>query len=338
MKKIVTIGTGLIGKERLKAFKLLKDLGRPIELAGIYDPYNKEIENIASEYTTKAFSNIEDLISASADFYFVATPHDVAIDIVEKLLASGKKVLLEKPLGRSVSEANKLVSASKYPGQLWVGFNYRFFDGIMEALKDLKRGYFGSLISINFILGHGGEPEMKNSWKLDPIRAGGGCLFDPGIHLLDICNLIAKMTNNNLEVKGSVSWSGFWNTGIEEECHLLLKANNFVINLQVSIVKWRSMFTLEINGTDAYGIVTGRNRSYGNQKYIRGKRWGWLKHKNQKDSEELVSETDGNDVFSKEMDALVFQNDQLFIKPCSSEEALENMKLWERCLKTLERN
>ena len=30
-------------------------------------------------------------------------------------------------------------------------------------------------------------------------------------------------------------------------------------------------------GTEGYGIIEGRGRSYGPQKYIKGERWGWTK-------------------------------------------------------------
>ena len=332
MKKVALIGVGVIGKERLKGIQLLQNTGRKIDLVGIYDPLNSDVKKIAEEYKTKSFFNLSEILETDLDWVFVATPHDVIIDLLPQILKRGHKILVEKPLGRSVAEAKKLIDFTIYPDQLWVGFNYRFFDGISTAICDLKQEKFGSLISLSFILGHGGNPEMRESWKLDPIRAGGGCLIDPGIHLLDLCRLIL---NGSPKVSSGLSWHRFWNTGIEEECHLLLEKDETVISLQISIVRWRSTFTMQINGTDGYGIVSGRNRSYGNQTYVRGKRWGWLSGKSQKESEELVLETNGNDVFAKEIDALLFPSEKLLLKPCSAQEALLNMNLLEDCLKTL---
>lgn len=182
------------------------------------------------------------------------------------------------------------------------------------------------------VLGHGCYPEIKKTWKLDQKKAGGGCLIDPGIHLLDLCRII---TNNKLRIKNGLKWSGFWKTGIEEECHFLFESKGLLINMQVSIVRWRSTFRIEINGEDGYGIISGRGRSYGAQTYTYGKRWGWKHHISQKDSEKLLIKTTGEDVFEKEIDALLFPNKKSFLKPCSANEALENMKIFEECKKSL---
>lgn len=331
MKKIILIGAGLIGKERLQAIRLLKGAGKELEISGVYDPFNTDIYTIAQNFETKSLSSIEDAFKLNPDWFFVATPHDVTFEILPSILKRGYKVLIEKPLGRSLSEAKQLFNSMIYPDQLYVGFNYRFFKGINTLLNDVQSGLFGKIISINLVLGHGGDPDMKKGWKLDPVRAGGGCLIDPGIHLLDICNLLSS----NIKVIDGLLWKGFWNTGIEEECHLLFKCETFIINLQISIVRWRSTFYLEVNGTEGYGKVSGRNRSYGNQTYFRGKRWGWLQGKTQKESEELILETSGNNVFVDEIDALLFSTTKPGIRPCSAKEALINMELYENCLNIL---
>jgi predicted dehydrogenase len=187
-------------------------------------------------------------------------------------------------------------------------------------------------MSVNMTLGHGCDPNILKTWKLDPLRAGGGCLIDPGVHLLDLCSLIGR---SPLTVSGGCAWNGFWNTGVEEECRLLLDAGGFPIDLEISIVRWRSVFRLEIHGQDGYGIVNGRNRSYGKQTYVRGRRWGWQSGVSQADSEERVLESAGEDVFADEMDALFFGAERLdtqhTLPPCSGAEALETMRLLERC-------
>jgi predicted dehydrogenase len=328
---IAVIGAGLIGKERLKAINLLKEKGRNIKISGIYDPYCKNKAEIIKEFKVPFYKTIDDLYDNQPDWIFIAVPHDAAVPLIENALLRDFNVLVEKPLGRSLKEAEIIAGYVKRSDQLWVGFNYRFFDGITLALKDIKEGVFGKIISINMILGHGSDPEMKNSWKLDPIKAGGGCLIDPGIHFLDLIRIIS---DSNLDLKYFWKWQGFWNTGIEEECHILFEGKKeFLINLQISIVRWRSTFRIEINGEDGYGIITGRNRSYGNQKYIRGKRWGWLNGVNQRESEFVVIESNGEDVFAKEIDALLFSDDDTLLKPCSYKEAIENMRLLDLCLK-----
>ena len=42
------------------------------------------------------------------------------------------------------------------------------FPGIAQAIVDARSGRFGPLISVSFVLGHGGAPGMDLGWKFDP--------------------------------------------------------------------------------------------------------------------------------------------------------------------------
>jgi predicted dehydrogenase len=326
-ERVVLFGAGLIGKERAEAVGVLRGRGRPIELVGIFDPNTDLARTLADASRSKVLTSPEEAWALRPTLCMIATPHDTAVELTRDALGRGLRVLVEKPLGRSLSEAQSLAGLAG-SGQLMVGCNYRFYAGIERAVKDLRDGWFGKLISVSMILGHGGSPGMEKTWKLDPVRAGGGCLIDPGIHLLDLVNVINDF--KELSVVGASAWQGFWKTGIEEETHVLLRSPaGFSANLQISVVRWRSIFRLEIHGESGYGIVNGRNRSYGRQTYVRGPRWGWQNARDQAAAEELVLESDGNEVFADELDSLFFKKSAT--RPCSAEEALQDMCLLERC-------
>lgn len=327
-KRICQIGAGLIGKERISATMNLVNLGKNVEIIGVYDPYIKEDSDILKKHNLHKVDSLEEIYSLKPDWVFISTPHDISLNIASDMLKHGFKVLVEKPLGRDLKETKKVLAKQIKANQIFVGYNYRFYEGIRAMLADFKKGLFGKIISVNMILGHGGSPADKDSWKLDPEKAGGGVLIDPGIHLLDICKC---MFRDKIEVKEALTWKGFWNTGIEEEAHVLLKSGKSIINIGLSVVKWRSTFRIEVNGDKGYGIVEGRGRSYGLQRYVRGERWGWMSGKPQKDTEIMVAETDGNDSFQKEIDSLLFENEKDTVMPCKGKEALESMKLLELC-------
>lgn len=324
--RVALIGFGLIGQERFKSIQALREQGKQLEVSGLYDPFLAKEKVPAG---VRQYASLEEVYADKPDWLFIAVPHDEGVRMAKEALGQGFQVLIEKPLGRNLAEAKDIMQAAIRPKQLFVGFNYRFYAGVAQAVKDVRSGKFGQLISINMLIGHGCQPDITKGWKLDPVKAGGGCLIDPGIHMLDLCQVFAGRPD--LKVRSGWAWDGFWKTGVEEETHVLLEADGYLINLQVSIVKWRSTFRIEINGTDGYGIITGRNRSYGSQKYVTGPRWGWQTAKSQADSEQVVLETSGNDVFDKEIDALVFQREDVAVKPCSGEEAVESMRLLDEC-------
>jgi predicted dehydrogenase len=328
MIRVGLVGLGLIGRERLLAVQALREQGHPVELAGVLDPDPERVEFARARTGAAAAHDLAGLAAMQPDWFVVATPHDTAMDVVPRLLRTGAKVLVEKPLGRSLAEA-EAVAAVASPGQLWVGLNYRFFAGISALYADVRRGTFGRPIAVGAVLGHGGAPGMEKGWKLDPVRAGGGALIDPGIHLLDLALLLA---GEALEVRGGSTWTGFWGTGVEEECHLLLAGSRLpAVNLQISIVRWRSTFRLEVHGDEGYGVVDGRGRSYGPQTYRRGRRWGWQNAPSQAESEELVLETSGDDVFTRELGALLFPDSTGGPQPCGSDDAIAGMRLLEAC-------
>ncbi|HLK48717.1 MAG TPA: Gfo/Idh/MocA family oxidoreductase [Bryobacteraceae bacterium] len=325
---VAVLGYGLIGRERVQALLALQAEGCPVQRILLFDP---ALAGARPPDRVEAVDTLQQIASARPDWVIVATPHDTAAAILSAVLPWGSRVLVEKPLGRSLEEARAIAAISRFPDQLWVGFNYRFFPGVREAICDARSGRFGPLVNVTMILGHGGAPGMERGWKFDPVRAGGGCLIDPGVHLLDLCRLLAA---EPIEVPGATRWDGFWKTGIEEEVHLLLKAGSLVFNLQISIVRWRSAFRVEIHGCDGYGVVTGRGRSYGPQRYIRGARWAWQKGGTQAEREEVVLESEGADTFRDELRALLGAGPSA-LPPCPASEALEVMALLDRCRSAL---
>jgi len=333
-ERVVLFGAGLIGKERAQAIRALRDRGRSIEVVGIFDPNSDSARKLAAGSGSKVLASAAEAWALKPTICMIAVPHDDAVELTRYVLGQGVRVLVEKPLGRSLSEAQSLAGLAS-PGQLTVGFNYRFYAGVERAVRDLREGWFGKLISVSMVLGHGGSPGMEKTWKLDPVRAGGGCLIDPGIHLLDLVNVINDF--KELSVVGASAWEGFWKTGIEEETHVMLRSPaGFTANLQISIVRWRSVFRMELHGESGYGIVNGRNRSYGRQTYVRGPRWGWQQARDQAASEEMILESDGSEVFADELDSLIFKKSGT--RPCSAEEALQDMSLLEKCRAAITRS
>jgi predicted dehydrogenase len=323
--KVLVCGYGLIGKDRVAALLALQAEGLPLRAIALLDPYLADgaslpagVERLAAWEAVAAFA---------PDWVVVATPHDVAVGLAARALDLGAKVLLEKPLGRSLAEAQALVD--KAQGRLWVGYNYRFFAGVAALFADAQAGRFGRLVSAHFTLGHGGSPDLLGSWKMDAAKVGGGCLLDPGSHLFDLC---LALSPSGVTAVSGLAWRGFWDRGFDEDAQVLLKADGYAITLDCSLVRWRSAFRLELQGSEGYGVVSGRGRSYGPQTYRRGVRWGWQKAKSQADSEELVLETDCMDSFKMELKALLDPGFKPVLAPCGGAEALRGMRVYQQAL------
>ena len=302
--KVIVVGTGLIGSERIAALKKISEAtNSQVSIAAIVETDAQRLAQATSKYGVPGVANMATALAMKPDWVFICTPHAISPELVSLSLNGGANVLVEKPLGRSYAECRSILSGKPANLRLAVGFNYRFYQGIEAIIHDSRIGKFGKLISVNMVLAHGNAPGMEKSWKLDPVQCGGGCLIDPGVHLLDIAQ---RLSEGELLVKGGKYWSGFWNTGIEEEAHMLLENSaNTIFNVQVSLNRWRSNFRLEVNGTEGYGIVEGRGRSYGPQSYKTGRRWGWQSGGTQAESEVIrVASYPAEDSFLRETASL----------------------------------
>src|SRR5258707_218805 len=120
--RIAVLGAGLIGRERLLGINQLRARGRDISVCGVFDPYADP-----AKIDAPIFSNLNEVYDASPDWVIIATPHDSAVESAIRSLRRGFKVLMEKPLGRSLEEARRIAGAVSRPEQLYVGSNYRFY-------------------------------------------------------------------------------------------------------------------------------------------------------------------------------------------------------------------
>lgn len=319
------VGYGAIGKERVKALLKLKKQGYQIDKIYIHDiNLPEDLPEGVLEVKDITFKN------SYPDWIFICTPHYMVVDWIQVFGKWDSKILIEKPMGRNFQEAEQIYSYIKNPEQLYVGFNYRFYGGISRLCSDLLNNRFGKLISIDMTLGHGGKPEDRSSWKLNPFEGSPDCLLDPGIHFLDILN--HTFDEKVVPVYGR-EWKGFWNTGIQEEIHMIMTIGDTIVNFQSSLVRWRNTFRISVNGTSGYGIVNGRGKTYGSQTYWTGKRWGWLDGKKQSDSEKLEIVDTCEDSFLLETSSLVEMNENS--TNCSALEALSAMKLYDECLRVI---
>jgi 1,5-anhydro-D-fructose reductase (1,5-anhydro-D-mannitol-forming) len=262
--RVVVIGCGLIGRKRLEAVELVDE----VTLAATIDPVGEP----PAETGAPHYRSLRELPPESYDAAIIAVPHDAAPALTEAILVAGKPVLVEKPLATSPMVARKLEKlAGKVPSPSFVGYNYRFLPTVREVMRIAADGRLGRLRSIDMLIGHGGHPESVKGWKLDPMRAGGGVLLDPGVHLLDLLLQLAP----DASCTAVEATRGFWGSGIVEDVAATFRADMLLITLRVSHIRWINTFRIEMFGEDAYCIAEGRGGNYGPMTVRFGKRWGW---------------------------------------------------------------
>ena len=122
MLKVGVLGAGHLGKIHLR----LLNESEKYELVGFYDPDAINGKNVADEFGYTYFDNINKLIEA-VDVVDIVTPTLSHYDCAKKSMLAGKHVFIEKPVTKSLEEAEELIqlaSDNKVKGQ--VGHVERF--------------------------------------------------------------------------------------------------------------------------------------------------------------------------------------------------------------------
>jgi predicted dehydrogenase len=133
----------------------------------------------------RAFGSYEAALAApEVDAVLVATPPSSHFPLAMRALQCGKHVVLEKPPTLRVGELDALQSSARLVGlRVMVAENY-FYKPLARALRELiGEGAVGDLL---FVHVNALKAQRAAGWRSDPDLAGGGALFEGGIHWVDL--------------------------------------------------------------------------------------------------------------------------------------------------------
>ncbi|PKO23871.1 MAG: gfo/Idh/MocA family oxidoreductase [Chloroflexi bacterium HGW-Chloroflexi-1] len=120
------------------------------------------------------------------DAAFIITPHAYHHDQAKACLEAGLDVLLEKPMVLNAAEARSLIETRDRTGRLLVvAFPGSLSPQIRTAVRLLRSGELGALLSISATVWQNWGPTQVGAWRQQPEISGGGFLFDTGAHMLN---------------------------------------------------------------------------------------------------------------------------------------------------------
>ena len=176
------LGTGWIGRHRMEAMLATG----AVEAAGIAEPESEAAAAARALAPDAALvPDLDALLSLDLDGIVIATPSALHADQSVRALERGLAVFCQKPLGRTEAEARAVVEAARRADRLLgLDLSYRFTAG-MAAIRDLVRaGGIGRVGAVDLVFHNAYGPDKP--WFHDPALAGGGCVMDLGIHLVDL--------------------------------------------------------------------------------------------------------------------------------------------------------
>lgn len=230
--KVGVLGAGHLGKIHLK----LLNQSNKYELVGFYDPIKENALAVEKEFGYKAFDTIEALINA-VDVVDIVTPTLSHFDCAQQAIESGKHIFIEKPITKTVAEAETLIQLSeKHQVKGQVGHVERF-NPAFTAVKD-------SIQKPMFI-------ETHRLAEFNPRGTDVPVVLDLMIHDIDVILSVVKSKVKNINSSGVSVISetpDIANARIEFE-------NGCVANLTASRISLKNMRKSRFFQKDAYIAV-----------------------------------------------------------------------------------
>jgi 1,5-anhydro-D-fructose reductase (1,5-anhydro-D-mannitol-forming) len=146
----------------------------------------------AAPYNTRIWATLDQALKDSAiDAVYVGTPVFLhALQTIQSLHA-GKHVICEKPMAMNEAEARSMVDTAKESGKLFgVAYYRRCYPKIQRAKQLLAAGAIGKPVFAELTNHMWFDGAGNRSWLFDPVKAGGGPLFDIASHRIDVLNFL----------------------------------------------------------------------------------------------------------------------------------------------------
>ena len=186
-----TIRFGMIGAGSVTEVKsgpaLQKVPGSSLDFVMRRDP--EKLADYARRHGVRKFTTrYEDILEdPDIDAVYIATPPGSHAFYTLEAASHGKAVYVEKPMARTVEEAQTMVKACRDAGvPLFVAYYRRGQPRFLKAKELIESGALGEVRSFQYLFAcpvPGEDPARP--WLLSREVAGGGLLYDIGSHMSD---------------------------------------------------------------------------------------------------------------------------------------------------------
>lgn len=193
------IGSGMMGQEHMRNLALLEG----VEVSAISDPdegMRKSALTVAPG--ARAFADYRELLSADlADVYLIVTPNDLHRVHLQDVVATGKPILVEKPLATTSADCRDLLNlAAGRAAPIWVTMEYRYMPPVQRLLQALAQGAAGTPRMMAIREHRFPFLQKVDDWNRFNARTGG-TLVEKCCHFWDLMRL--TLNSNPVRVYAS---------------------------------------------------------------------------------------------------------------------------------------
>ena len=179
---VAIVGCGAISQAHLKAIK--ESDPQLVRVAGVFDQDEQRARKRAAEHgVERVYRSWEDVLGdRAADVVAVLLPHDVHAQFTVQALEAGHHVVVEKPMGTSIEEMDRMIAAAQTAGKRLHPVHNRIYDPATDAAREfIQSGAIGEVFLAQTL---GLEPPSTvsvRSW-LGTKAGRGGVLLAQAVH------------------------------------------------------------------------------------------------------------------------------------------------------------
>ena len=263
-----------MGRAHSNAYKRVGDFFPELEYRPVLESVcarNEErVQTFANQWGYNSYETDWKALIARDDIdaIDICTPNNVHADIAIAAAQAGKMVLCEKPLARTVAEAQPMVDAVEKAGiKNTVWYNYRRVPAVTLAKQLVDSGKLGKIFHYrtNFLQDWTINPELPQGgeglWRLDNDAAGSGVTGDLLAHCIDTAMWlnggikdVSAVTETFVKERVHQLTGEVQKVGIDDACLFHCHFNNGSLGLFESTRYARghkARYTFEINGAQA---------------------------------------------------------------------------------------
>jgi myo-inositol 2-dehydrogenase / D-chiro-inositol 1-dehydrogenase len=184
--KVGLIGTGFVADLHAAAARMVPE----VELAAVASPTPGKAAHFARERgIPQAFEDYRDLLKVKEiDLVTLALPNHLHARAALDAAAAGKHVVCEKPLCRTLDEADRMIDACRRTGVLLLyAEELCFAPKYVRAKQLVDEGALGRVFLVKQSEEHFG-PHMPWFWDVE--QSGGGVLLDMGCHSIEFARWV----------------------------------------------------------------------------------------------------------------------------------------------------
>ena len=165
-----------------------------VRLAAVIDIDPELAENTARELGAERWStDFSEALKGDIHAAVISTPNHLHAEQATAVLKAGKHLLLQKPIARTVAEAETIVETAKQAEVKSGVYMSMRENPLFQDIKQLvSTGHLGEVTSVYCRGGGRGGLNAKPSWRTSLEKTGGGAFIQKTIHFVNLAQWILK--------------------------------------------------------------------------------------------------------------------------------------------------